>query len=57
MYFKDNKQISLFEFGQAAGLTLDPRNRWIKMSELIDWDLLEEKYCLQLWLLPRGCDG
>ena len=47
MYFKEDKQISLFEFGQAAGLKLDPNNRWIKKSEIIDWDKIEEKYsCL-----------
>lgn len=45
MYFKDNKQLSLFHFGQAAGLTLDPENRWVKMAHLIDWNAIEEKYC------------
>jgi len=44
MYFKDDKQISLFEFGQAAGLCLNPENRWVKMSHLVDWDMLENKY-------------
>jgi hypothetical protein len=44
MYFKDDKQISLFEFGQKAGLKLDRENRWIKKSELIDWDKIEDKY-------------
>lgn len=45
MYFKDDKQISLYEFGQAAGITLDPENRWVKMAQLINWNMLEEKYC------------
>jgi hypothetical protein len=44
MYFKDNKQISLYNFGEKAGLKLDPKNRWIRMSELINWDDLEEEY-------------
>jgi IS5 family transposase len=44
MYFKDDKQISLFEFGQNAGLKLDPENRWVKKSELINWDKIEDKY-------------
>jgi len=35
MYFKEDKQISLFEFGQAAGFKLDPENRCIKISEII----------------------
>lgn len=45
MYFKDDKQISFYEFGQSAGLELDPENRWVKLAHKIDWDLLEEKYC------------
>ena len=44
MYFKEDKQISLFEFGQAAGLKLDPENRWIKKSGIMNWDKIEEKY-------------
>jgi len=44
MYFKTDKQISVFEFGQMAGITLDPENRWIKKAHLIDWDMLEEQY-------------
>jgi len=47
MYFKDDKQISLFEFGQSAGLTLDPENRWVKMAMKVDWDKIEDKYCGQ----------
>jgi len=45
MYFKADKQISLFDFGQAAGLTLNPKNRWVEMAHMIDWDAIEEKYC------------
>jgi len=45
MYFKDDKQISLFEFGQSAGLELDPKNRWVKMARKVDWDKIEDKYC------------
>ncbi|MCL2080459.1 MAG: hypothetical protein FWH17_11665 [Oscillospiraceae bacterium] len=48
MYFKDDKQISLFEFGQSAGLTFDPENRWVKMVHKVDWDKIEDKYCDQL---------
>jgi hypothetical protein len=44
MYRKSSKQISLFEFGQKAGLHLNPDNRWVKMAHLIDWDDLEEEY-------------
>jgi len=47
VYYKDDKQISLYEFGQAAGLELDPENRWVKMAHKVDWDKIEEKYCGQ----------
>jgi len=45
MYFKDDKQITLLDFGQAAGIELDPENRWIKMSHKVNWDKIEDKYC------------
>jgi len=45
MYFKDDKQISFFQFGEKAGLTLNPENRWIKMANKVDWDTIEDKYC------------
>jgi len=45
LYFKDDKQISLFQFGQASGLELDPKNRWVKMADNVDWDKIEDKYC------------
>ena len=45
MYFKDDKQISLFQFGQSAGIELDPENRWVKMAHIVNWDKIEDKYC------------
>jgi hypothetical protein len=45
MYFKDDKQISLFQFGQTAGMELEPKNRWVKMAHKVDWDKIEDKYC------------
>ncbi len=46
MYIPKSPQISLFEtpenFMMLSGL--DPNNRWIKLSELVPWDLVEEKY-------------
>ena len=45
MYFKDDKQISLFQFGQTAGMELDHENRWVKMAHKVDWDRIEDKYC------------
>jgi len=45
MYFKEEKQISLYEFGQSAGMELDSGNRWVKMAHKVDWDKIEDKYC------------
>lgn len=53
MYFKDDKQISLFQFGQTAGMELDPENRWVKMAYKINWDKIEDKYC-HLYCLDNG---
>jgi hypothetical protein len=44
MYVKRDKQISLYDFGEKAGMQLNPENRWVKMSELIDWDAVEEEH-------------
>lgn len=44
MYFMEEQQISVFGFGQAAGFKLDPENRWIKKSEIIDWDKIEKRF-------------
>jgi len=38
MNFKDNKQISLYEYGQSAGIYLDPENRWVKMAHKVSWE-------------------
>lgn len=46
MYKKKSPQMSMFKapenFMMLSGL--DPNNRWIRMSELIPWDMIEEKY-------------
>lgn len=41
--FKDN-QLSLTDFGAAAGLKLKPENRWIKKAQSIPWDEIEVRY-------------
>lgn len=41
--FKDN-QLSLTDFGAAAGLKLNPENRWIKKAQNIPWDEIEIRY-------------
>ena len=46
MYKRKSPQMTMFEtpenFMMLSGL--DPNNRWVKMSKLIPWDLVEEKY-------------
>lgn len=41
--FKDN-QLSLTDFGAAAGLKLNPENRWIKKARSIPWEEIEIRY-------------
>lgn len=39
------KQIAMFQEPiDFSGVSLNPKNRWIKMSKLIPWDIFEEKY-------------
>ena len=45
MYKKNrNKQLNLTDFNQPMGLKLDPENKWIKKSEMIPWNKIEDKY-------------
>jgi len=46
MYRKRQKnQMTMFQEPlDFSGVSLDTKNRWIKMSELIPWDVFEEKY-------------
>src|SRR5665648_405257 len=48
MYQKREKQVSLYEnpICFAMGGLLDPQNRWVKLSRIIPWDQIEEKYSL-----------
>lgn len=41
--FQDN-QLSLTDFGAAAGLKLNPENRWIKKAQSIPWEDIEMRY-------------
>lgn len=56
MYLKDDKQLSLFAFGQSVGMELDPENRWVRMAEKVDWDKIEDKYC-GLYCPDNGAPG
>ena len=44
--YKSNKsqQHSFLDFNQPLGLHMNPENRWVKMADLIPWDVFEEKY-------------
>ena len=45
MYEKDNRdQLMLSAFSMPFGGKLKSNNRWIKLSEKIDWNTLEDEY-------------
>lgn len=50
--FKDN-QLGLTDFGAAAGMKLNPENRWIKKAQCIPWDEIETRYA-QLFSSNKG---
>lgn len=45
MYKSDNKlQSSFLDFNQPMGLHMNQENRWIKMADMIPWDVFEKNY-------------
>ena len=54
MYKKKSLQISMFEapenFLMLTGL--DQNNRWVRMSKLIPWDMVEKKYAKEFKRTP-----
>lgn len=45
MYKKQSDtQLSLEDFNQPMGLTMNPENRWVKKAALIPWSALEDEY-------------
>lgn len=45
MYRKESeKQLSFEDFYLPFGGSLNPKNRWVQLSEIIPWDEFEEKY-------------
>lgn len=45
MYKKDrNRQYCITDFDQPMGMKLDPENRWVKKSETIPWNDIEDRY-------------
>jgi hypothetical protein len=53
MYKFRDEQLSLTDFGQAAGLKLNPENRWIKKAQSIPWEAIEMRYA-QLFTNKKG---
>ena len=51
---KRNRQISVFEYPSGFhGVSIDPSNRWVKLSHQMPWDLIEEIYATK-FNGPRG---
>ena len=44
MYRKTERQLPLENFYLPFSGELDPDNRWVKLSKIIPWDVIEEKY-------------
>lgn len=45
MYKKDrNRQYCITDFDQPMGMKLDTENRWMKKSETIPWNDVEDRY-------------
>ena len=45
MYKKQtNRQLTIYDFDQPLGLTMNPENRWVKKADSIFWSVIEDKY-------------
>lgn len=40
----DKSQLSFLDFNQPMGLKVNPENRWVKMADMVPWDVFEIKY-------------
>jgi len=49
----DNSQSTFLDFNQPLGLHMNPENRWIKMADMVPWDVFEKKY-RRLFKSQRG---
>ena len=38
------RQLALNDFNQPIGLTMDPKNRWVRLAAMIPWEKYEHKY-------------
>lgn len=53
MYKFDDRQLSIYEFGQPVGMKLSENNRWVKKAAFIPWGEIEKKYA-KLFLNRNG---
>ena len=45
MYKKQtNRQLTIYDFDQPLGLTMNQENRWVKKADSIPWSVIEDKY-------------
>ena len=42
--YTDNTQSKFLSFNQPIGLHMNPKNRWVKMADVIPWEIFEKKY-------------
>ena len=56
MYKRKSPQITMFEKPEAFLMSpgLNPNNRWVRMSKMIPWDLVEEKYAKNFKDTPQS---
>jgi len=54
MHQKTEQQIRMDEFFQTVQIKLNPENRWVKLSKLIPWWTLEERYACHFKNSRRG---
>lgn len=44
MYKSADNQIGFSDFGQPAGMKMNPENRWVERAESIPWEEIESRY-------------
>ena len=42
--YTDNTQSNFLSFNQPIGLHMNPKNRWVKMADVIPWEIFDKKY-------------
>ena len=42
--YTDNTQSTFLSFNQPIVLHMNPKNRWVKMADVLPWEIFEKKY-------------